>query len=446
MLLPAPSRPALPSLFLGLVLAGLLTRGFPQPSASAAETPLAEQYLLEGTLTAGVAALEARLATHADDDQARFGLGTIQFLRAIERLGQSLHHHGAIGPQSRLARLVPFLRLPVPPNPDPAEVCYADVRAMLTTLLTDLAVAEKTLAAIRAADVSLPLRFGLVRLDLDGDGKATEPEALWRLQAALTGPPRPDVSNTPWPPRIPDEDERRRMAEAFVVRLDRGDAFWLQGYCHLLSTLAEFALAHDMEACFDVLAPRLFARPKVRQLPTEMFREKGNVLEFLGDVEVFADLIAAVHEMRFAVIEPERSGKALGHLEKVIRLSRESWTAIEAETDDDYEWIPNAQQACVIPGMQVSAEMIAGWKEFLDEAEAILAGRRLVPHWRLAPGRGINLRRVFLEPRTMDPVRWLQGAAVVPYVEAGDCTDPEFWGRLNRLFRGQFFGFAIWFN
>lgn len=409
------------------------------------EPPLAERFLLDGRLAEGITALEARLTSHPDDDQARFGLGVTQFLRAVERLGQSLHRHGALGPNNQLARMVPFLRLPVPSNPDPAEVCYADVRAMLTTFLADLAVAEKTLAAIRAADVSLPLRFGLVRLDLDGDGKATEPEALWRMQAALAGPPRPRyVGGTELPP--PTDEELRRVAEAFALRLDRGDACWLQGYCHLLSALGEYALAHDMEACFDVLAPRLFARPKVRQLPAEMFLETGNVLQFLGDVEVFADLIATVHEMRFAVIEPERCRKALGHLEKVIGLSRDSWTAIEAETDDDHEWIPNAKQKGAIPDMQVSGEMIAGWREFLDEAAAILAGRRLVRHWRLAPGRGIDLRRVFLEPRTMDLVRWVQGAAAVPYVAEGECSDPAFWWRLDRLFRGQFLGFAIWFN
>ena len=233
------------------------------PPVRADEPPLAERFLLDGRLVEGITALEARLATHPDDDQARFGLGVTQFLRAVERLGQSLHRHGALGPDNRLARMVPFLRLPVPPNPDPAEVSYADSRAMLAAFLVDLAAAEKTLAGIRSGEVSLPLPFGRVRLDLDGDGKAGEPEALWRMQAALAGPPRPRyVGATELPP--PTDEELRRVAEAFALRLDRGDAFWLQGYCHLLSALGEFALAHDMEACFDVLAPRLFARPKVR--------------------------------------------------------------------------------------------------------------------------------------------------------------------------------------
>jgi len=426
----AGSPPRIPAILVGF--AAVLGGGI-GPPAHAEEPPLAERYLQGDGIAPGIASLEAHLAAHGDDDQARFGLGALQFLRAVERLGQSLHRHGGLGPESGISRIIPLLRLPVPPNPDPVETSYADARRIIATFIADLAAAEKTLAGIEAADVSLPLRFGLVRLDLDGDGEATEAEALWRLQAALAGPAR-----------VRDED-RRRSAEAFVIRFDRGDAFWLQGYCHLLSAVGEYALAHDMERAFDVLAPRLFARPAVRQLPEGMFR--GGVTEsFFGDIGVIADLIAAIHEMRFEVVEPARTTAVLGHLEAVLRLSRESWKAIEAETDDEHEWIPNARQACVIPDMRVTGEMIAGWREFLDEAEAILAGRRLVPHWRLAEGRGINVRRVLAEPRTMDLIRWVQGSAAVPYVEQGPCTDPETWRRLERTFGGQFFGFAVWFN
>jgi hypothetical protein len=200
-----------------------------------------------------------------------------------------------------------------------------------------------------------------------------------------------------------------------------------------------------MEASFDVLAPHVFAKPKVRQLPQDMFRDHFGGGWF-SNTDQIADFIAAIHEWHFDVVEPARTASALRHLEEVLRISRLSWKAIEAETDDDREWIPNPKQSGVIPGLAVSGEMIAGWHEFLDEADAILAGRRLVPHWRLAEGRGINLRRVFLEPKKMDLVRWLQGAAIVPYVERGECTDPETWRRIQRSFRGQFIGFAIWFN
>jgi hypothetical protein len=419
-----PTRLALAS---ALLLSGLVTH------LPADEPPLAETFLLEGKLADGITSLENHLTTHGDDDQARFGLGVVQFMRAVERLGQSVHRYGGMGSTNRLARILPFVRLPVPDNPDPAEVSYADVRGMIAAFLADVAAAEKTLAAIKNDDVTLPLRFGLVRLDLDGDGKAADSEALWRIVAAIGG--QRDV---------PDEAVRAAAA-GFSIRFDRGDAYWLEGYCHLLSAVGEYALAHDMEASFDVLAPHVFAKPKVRQLPQDMFRDHFGGGWF-SNTDQIADFIAAIHEWHFDVVEPARTASALRHLEEVLRISRLSWKAIEAETDDDREWIPNPKQSGVIPGLAVSGEMIAGWHEFLDEADAILAGRRLVPHWRLAEGRGINLRRVFLEPKKMDLVRWLQGAAIVPYVERGECTDPETWRRIQRSFRGQFIGFAIWFN
>ncbi|MFO0926033.1 MAG: hypothetical protein U0736_03215 [Gemmataceae bacterium] len=56
--------------------------------------PLVEKYLLEGKLADGEKALTARLADHPKDDQARFGLAIVQFLRGVERLGGGLHRYG----------------------------------------------------------------------------------------------------------------------------------------------------------------------------------------------------------------------------------------------------------------------------------------------------------------------------------------------------------------
>jgi hypothetical protein len=428
---------ATPHAALGLALAMILPGGGLAAAARADEPPLAERFLEGDGITAGSEALAAHLARNPGDDQARFGLGLLQFLRAVERLGQSLHRHGGLADAGRSARIVPLLRLPVPANPTPAETTYADVRGMIEAFVTDLAAAEKTLAAIRDPDVSLPLRFGFVRLDLDGDGKAGEAEALWRLHAAMTGQPRAEYHGGKY--WIPTDAEQRGAAQGLLLRLDRGDVFWLQGYCHLLSAIGECALAHNMESSFGDMAPYFFARPRGRALPAAMFVDSDTW--FAG----YADLFASVSKP-WPVVEPHRMRSALAHLEEVVRLSRETWRVIEAETDDAGEWIPNANQTGTFPDTQVTAEMIAGWKEFLDEAERILAGRRLVPHWRLEKGRGVNLRRVFLEPRPVDVVRWFQGAAAVPYVEEGACSSPDTWWRLQQTFRGNFIGFAIWFN
>jgi hypothetical protein len=94
----------------------------------------------------------------------------------------------------------------------------------------------------------------------------------------------------------------------------------------------------------------------------------------------------------------------------------------------------------------MTPEMIQGWFAFLDEMEEILAEKKLLPFWREAGGRGINLRRVFTEPSALDLILWIQGTGAAPYLENGTITSPDFWETTNRIFRGQFLGFAIWFN
>ena len=63
----------------------------------------------------------------------------------------------------------------------------------------------------------------------------------------------------------------------------------------------------------------------------------------------------------------------------------------------------------------------------------------------------MNLRRVFTEPRTFDPIEWFQGTAAVPYLEKGPLTklaDRRMLERINKAFGGglNFVGFVFWFN
>ena len=398
--------------------------------AGAAEPPLVERYLIEGRLAEGEKVLLAHLKGHPEDDQARFGLGTLQFMQAIEQLGQSLHRYGALGPKSRLARMVPFVRLPVPPNPQPEPIAYEDVRKMVQAWLDDMQAVEATLAPIKDTNVKLPLHFGLIAIDLNGDGQAGGDETLWRIYSVLNNGLRLSPEVTP------------EAVQDFVIALDYGDVHWLRGYCRLLSAMGEATLAYDQGDLFGAIAHQLFDNPKTPAIPEGLFpRREDRPWE-----SEIADAIAGIHLARFPLKEPERMKAAHKHLLEVVRHSRESWKAIEAETDDEHEWIPNSKQTGVIPGVRVTPEIIKGWHEFLDEAEQILAGKKLVPHWRLAVGKGVNLKRVFEEPREFDVVLWVHGAAAVPYIEEGPTTRMETWTRLNGMFGGQFVGFAFWFN
>src|SRR5688500_7597108 len=60
----------------------------------AAAAPEAVKHVYDGKAAEGVKQLEKHLADKPDDDEARFALGGLQFLRAFERFGAELHRHG----------------------------------------------------------------------------------------------------------------------------------------------------------------------------------------------------------------------------------------------------------------------------------------------------------------------------------------------------------------
>lgn len=391
-------------------------------SSQANEQPVVERYLETGQLAEGAKAVTDRLREHPDDQQARFSLGVVQFLQAVERLAQTEHRYGLM---QHHQNEIPFLRLPVPPNPDPQEIDYAAARQIIEQFVKDVQKAETTLAEVKPDGVKLPLHFGRIRLDLDGDGKATDEETLWRIYARFN--------------RRVNQDN----GEQFLIAFDGGDVHWLRGYCHLLMALGDASLAYDWRDQFERTAHLFYPRVKTPYpFLLEGAQESGRGFNF----PEIADAIAFVHLLNFEVKEPQRLSEAREHLLAMVSHSRASWKLIQAETDDDHEWIPNPRQSTVIPGVRVTEEMIEGWHQFLAEAEDVLEGRKLVPFWRGTQKRGVNLRRVFEEPRNFDLVLWVQGTAAAPYLEEGDMTDQEVWTRLIRVFGGEFVGFALWFN
>ena len=383
-------------------------------------TALLEEHLISGELAAGEAALIARLDQDSGDAQARFGLGVLQVVRGVEALAQVLYRHGV----TQHARSLPFLRIPVGQHPNPDPISHDQLRELFLRLATDLTQASATLAMVDDRDVRLPLHFGRIRLDFNGDGQAEQEETLWRLYAAT----RPDIQVT------------EEAAREFVIGFDYADVLWLRGYCHLLLSMVETVLAHDWKELFERTGHVLF--PKVVSPYTKLLH--GNVFRF-GDFDV-VDLVAFVHLVRFQVVEPQRMQAAHQHLLEVIRLSRQSWNAIEQETDDEAEWIPGPRQTGVLPGVRVGPEMVASWRDFLGEAEALLEGRKLVPHPRFGGQQGINLKRLLLEAPHFDLVLLIQGTGAFPYVEEGEVSSRATWREFQRTFRGQFLGFAFWFN
>jgi hypothetical protein len=401
------------------VLTGLaLLIGVVVPAAADdAAQRLAVQHMEAGTLAAGEAELAALVARDPANNDARFGLGGIQFLMAVEHLAQGLYHYGLSSPRTFV---VPILRLPVPPNPNPARITYTDFRDVLLRFVADLAKAEATLGAMSDADARLPVDLAKIRYDANADGVAGSGELFAAVIAQVMGTGVGAEENAPT-----------------VVAFDRADAYWLQGYANVLMALGQFLLAHDWHRSFDAGFHVFFPNadtPFVKELSLS-----GNE----WSQERIIDVISFLH-IAWPVAEPVRMQRVHNHLKTVIALSRKSWTSIEAETDDDREWLPGPRQTQSFTGILIGADQVAAWRAVLDETEAILDGRKLVPHWRLE--RGINLRRVFDEPQPFDLVLWITGPAALPYLESGPVTTREDWNRILQAFGSQFGRYAIWFN
>jgi hypothetical protein len=399
-------------------------------SPAAADAPLAEKYLLDGKLADGATALEGRLKEAPKDDQARFGLGVLQFLQTFEHLGGSLHKYG-------LRTEKAFLRPPaqvkefLPQNPNPEKLSYAASRQLVQTFVDDLVKAEATLAEVRDPVVKLPLHVGLIKIDPFGQGKPISAAFLFE--------------------RIEGLPVKSQQAKEFVIGFDRGDVSWLRGYCHFLAALGELLLTVDGQKAFECSAHLLFEKvesPHTFLLETRRAFDE-NPFENMATI---SDVISFFHQLtRLPIKEPARTKAALAHLEAGVLQAKELWKFILAETDDDHEWIPNPKQTGVV-GVKVTQEMVDAWLETLDETEQILKGKKLIPFWRGKVGeRGVNLRRVFTEPQTFDPIEWVQGTAAAPYLEKGPLTklaDPRMGTRLNNAFGGpfNFVGFGFWFN
>lgn len=398
----------------------------PKTTANQRTNNRTERWLYSGKIASALPEAEEYVAKHPSEAAAKFQLGTLKFLRAIERFGQTQHRYGLTTPNTMI---LPLVRLPVPKNGDPEEMSYEDARQMIDRLVNDLADAEKTLQTIGDADFRVAIDLKRITLDLDRDGENSPEESLWKLFAAV------------------NRRAARQVPEEAMVYFDGGDADWLQGYCHVLQALGNVVLAHDF-AELHARCGHLFY-PRIKSEYTYLKHRADQT----WSTHTIADLIATVHLLNFEVVEPRRMQTALAHLESMIDCSRTSWKKILAETDNEKEWLPGPTQTAALTSVRITPDMVDGWHTFLDEAERILAGEKLAPFWRISKEQreagnnlGVNFRRVFTEPRRLDLVLWAQGTAAQSYLEEGTLTDERMWRRLSQTFRGQFWGFAMWIN
>jgi hypothetical protein len=381
-------------------------------TASAEQPPLVEKYLHTGDLTGGELALETALAKNPQDDQLRFGLGFLRIVKAVERLGQNLYIAGAKPNQDWLVNL----RLPIPPNPDPAPITYRLARRGVEDFLRDLAAAETTLAGITDDRVRLPLGLAEARLDLTGLGKADVKFA--DVVRQMLG-------------RVPDAfKENPRLKICF----DRGDVAWFRAYCHLVSGVAELLLAVDSEVEFRLNASQLFPKivPPVTDKEKEQLRKRNS--------------------WQIQLLEPLRWSRARQHFVQVCRLNRETWRYIRAETDDDFEWLPNTKQKGVL-GLPVREEMITTWLRMIDELEALLEGRTVIPLGGHDPSDekvdGLSVKKLLDDPDSVIDFSDIgqQNPRVSKYFDKSRPVDFRvLMGAFNMFSQPLMMGYAAWFN
>lgn len=318
-----------------------------------------ESFLHDGRFAEGETAMLLALDANPDDGEARFGLGVIQVLRAVENLGRALYDYGAVSERAHQR----FLRLPVPANENPSAVSYRELGRVLDAFANDLDRAEATLARIRGDDVKLPLRLAKIPFDFTGTGeeRTTLMEVLHRITDG----------------RLKSEQEN----PDFRVHFDRGDVAWLRGYCHLLSGMVEGYRALDYEQTFAQRVGNVF--PKV---------ETSGATD--GDAEW--------HAIR--VVDAPRLRRMRLHLIAVCELNDETWAHIRRETDDDYEWLPAPQQTDHL-GMPMTDELIDAWLAMMRQFEELLKGERLLPGSLLCiidpdhdQSQGLNLRTLLDDP------------------------------------------------
>lgn len=383
--------------------------------------PAAAQTGLSAEIAAGgLEATRARLAAMpAPTEAERFGLGSVTFLRAIERTLQARWRVGMNSSDSEL----PVLRLPVPPNPNPEPFTPDFVAALFAEVSADMDIARAALAAVPAgSDFGVELTLGDLWFDIDGDGARGDGEALVQVAGgALLGPGMAPAG-----------------IEAVVIRFDAADAIWLEAYTHFLSGVSAAVLAYDPT---NAIATVLDTGRSLQALDTDLPPANAMDMEF----GFYVDRFAMVWHALAAEPDAERAAEAHGHFLAMIGANRRFWVAARAETDNDREWLPNDDQQAAL-GFEVPQGTGEVWLDVLGDAEAMLKGEKLIPYWRLDGGAGLNLKRMFLEPRAVNLVDWLQGAGALPYAEKGPRVTAQNFRRFEQLFRGDALMFMVFLN
>jgi hypothetical protein len=371
----------------------------------------------------GLMAAEAELtALTAPADADRFALGGVRFLRAVEQVLQARWQSGV----SDEMQMLPIFRLPIEENPAAQPFKPDTIATTFRTLAAGMDAAREPLGAMQAgADFGVTLRFDDIWFDINTNSARDPGESLLDVAG-------PMLMGWEWAERDP-------TTPGPVVRFDAADAAWLSAYTHVLAGVSEVILAYDPTESIDkVLKTRV-------QLQALNMTASATPPYYDDSFGQFADYAYAVIDSLDQEPDAEGLKRAHAHFLAMVSENRRFWELVEAETDNDMEWLPNARQQSAF-GIDLPPETGAMWMAVLDEMEATLKGDLLVPYWRLGDEAGINIGRMFTEPARIDLAGWIQGADALPYMEKGRLITGESWGRFEQMMGGQAMLLSLWLN
>lgn len=366
----------------------------------------------------GIQATQSRLAAlYTPTGEEAFALAGLEFLGAIE---QALQLRWQVGLEADWSEL-PILRLTIPPNPEAREIKGQDITDLIAGVTSGMDATRVALGRIDNRDFGLEIDLADLWFDINANGQREAGEGIGDVAVEALGL----WGMAPEPGQI-------------IVRFDGSDAAWLTAYSHLLSGTATVFQAYDPGPATD----------HILQSTRDMHAlwgntPPGNAWDMLFGKQV--DRVAIILKALAQEPDPALAARAHGHFLAVIEENRRFWTLIEAETDNDREWIPNEKQVSAL-GLQLPPGTAARWQAVLADAEKLLKGEILMPHWRYGAEAGISLKKLFEAPPKVDLVGMIQGEALLPYAEKGVVMSGEAWSDFERLMQGDAVLFAVLFN
>lgn len=361
-----------------------------------------------------------RLAALPDPaPQDRFALAGLRFLGGVERALQLRWQTGVRADWSEL----PILRLPIPENPAPRPLQGADINALFQGIAADMQGAREGLVPLGTKDFGLEIAVNDLWFDIDANGLRSEGESLSDVAGlTLAGAARFGF----------------QPVENPVIRFDAADAAWLSAYTHFLQAFAEVALAYDPAPAVD----RIIASSAQMQALWGT-TPPPNAMDMMFGRQV--DRVAMILNTLATKPDPALAKSAHAHLLAMIAENRRFWSLVEAETDNDREWVPNDRQQSGL-GLPVPPGTGARWQAVLADAEGALTGRLLIPHWRYGAEAGIDLQALFQDPPAIDLVAFIQGEGLLPYARKGPRLSPDNWQQFQQLVQGDAGLFAVFLN